>query len=332
MLELLLLLLDADQPLSRAEIFDAIPAYRTTKPSAGERKFERDKKDLREVGVPMEERRGAIDAYSVDRRAYELAPVDFDEDERAALVLAAEAVRTSGGLPYRDLVEEALRKLSSERGLTGRERVPPHLAVSLVPRRRGKRMRGLVGGLTRATEDRKRVRIMYAPEDQEPVQREVDPYAVVYRAGDWLLVGYCHLRAALRTFRVDRIRSLRVAPRPGTPDFDRPEGPALGRALRTSPWQFHAGTSARLEVVLDIGPERAWIADEDFGDDARREPLAGGWMRLRFRSGNPDYIVTRVLDAAGHLRVVGPGALRDRVGRVAAEVAALYSAGRPVSS
>ena len=54
-LELLLLLLDAGRPLSRSEIFEAIPGYRTGNPPPGERKFERDKKELRELGVPLDQ-------------------------------------------------------------------------------------------------------------------------------------------------------------------------------------------------------------------------------------------------------------------------------------
>jgi hypothetical protein len=52
-LSLLMLLLDAQGPVSRAEIFQRIPAYRTTNPVAGERKFERDKDELRALGVPL---------------------------------------------------------------------------------------------------------------------------------------------------------------------------------------------------------------------------------------------------------------------------------------
>lgn len=39
-------------------------------------------------------------------------------------------------------------------------------------------------------------------------KRKVDPYALVFRSGWWYLVGYCHTRVALRTFRVDRIQKL----------------------------------------------------------------------------------------------------------------------------
>ena len=49
-----------------------------------------------------------------------------------------------------------------------------------------------------------------------------------------------------------------------------------------------------------------------------------GWTRIRFRSGNPHYIITRVLDAVGHIRIVEPEALRARVRKIAADIAGLY--------
>jgi proteasome accessory factor B len=325
LLELLLLLLNAGRPLSRAEIFDAIPAYRTGNPAAGERKFERDKKDLRELGVPLADVVGQVQAYAVEREAFELPPLDLDDEERAALVLAAEAVRGAEGLAYRDLVDEALRKLTFERPGGASGDLPPHLAVALPARGRGLGVRRTLTTLTRAIEGHKRVTMTYARPEGGSTHREVDPYAVVYRSGDWLLVGYCHLRRAPRTFRVDRIRGLRLAPRPGTPDFEIPPDWDLTAFLRRSPWVFQAGSSQVVDVVLDVGPDRAWMADEEFGPDVRREALGDGWVRVRFRSGNPEYVVTRVLDAAGHLRLREPRDLRERIRSEAEAVAAHYS-------
>jgi predicted DNA-binding transcriptional regulator YafY len=55
---------------------------------------------------------------------------------------------------------------------------------------------------------------------KEATKRKIDPYTLVFRAGLWYLVGYCHLRAAPRTFRVDRIQKLAVLSR----SFQMPEG------------------------------------------------------------------------------------------------------------
>ena len=111
-LQLLLLLLDAGVPMSRAEIFERIRAYQTKKPEAGERKFERDKDDLRTLGVIIEESSEEADSYRISQKGYELPPIELDDDERVALILAAESLRAAEGLPYRELAEDALRKLS----------------------------------------------------------------------------------------------------------------------------------------------------------------------------------------------------------------------------
>ncbi len=334
-LSLLLLLLDARRPVSRAEIFAAIAAYRTKNPAAGERKFERDKKDLRELGVPIQVPEDDPDFYAIDRHAYELPPVTLDDDERAGLVLAAEALRGQEGLVYRDLVEEALRKLSFDGGMLTRAYVPSHLAISLPPRQRSGRLNRTIAEIGRAVEARKRLTIAYKAYGEDSAsERMIDPYALVYSGGDWQLIGHCHLRNAPRTFRVDRIDRLRTAGKPGTPDFERPPDWSLATYVQRSPWVFEAGTSGGVDVVLDIGPERTWIADEDFGPSATREsiPARTGegepWVRVRFRSGNPGYIVTRVLDAAGHIRVVEPVDLRARVRKSASAVAAVYGAAK----
>jgi proteasome accessory factor B len=331
-LQLLLLLIESARPVSRAEIFEAIPGYRTRVAAAGERKFERDKKELRELGVPIEEPEDdEPNLYQVRRRAYELPELHLGEDERAALALAAEALASWEGLTYRDLVEEALRKLSYATGLAGPAKAPSHMAVALPSRARGKSVRKKIEELTRAVESRKRVTLTYESSSGEATERPVDPYGLVYSGGDWQVIGHCHLRKAPRTFRVDRITRLRVASKPGTPDFERPPGFDLATYVQRSPWVFRAGAEGVVEVTLAIGPDRAWMADEDFGPNAMREMLVadGGsdpWTRVTFRSGNPDYVVARVLDAVGHVRVVAPAELRERVRAAAAGVLALYEA------
>jgi proteasome accessory factor B len=328
-LQLLLLLLDAGVPMSRAEIFERIRAYQTKKPEAGERKFERDKDDLRTLGVIIEESNEEGDSYRISQKGYELPPIELDDDERVALILAAESLRAAEGLPYRELAEDALRKLSFYAPRLNRAYAPAQVGISLPSREKGARMRRTLAQLSGAVDGRKQVTITYAAGNADkPSERKVDPYGLIYSAGDWHLVGLCHLRNAQRTFRVDRIVKLKVAPKPGTPDFEPPAGFDLAAYASRSPWVFQAGEgSATLDVVLDVGPERAWMAEENFGADATVQPVpeaeAGqaGWVRVRFRSGNPGYIVTRVLDAAGNMKVVAPPELRARVRQIAGAVA-----------
>lgn len=326
-LSLMLLLMGGDR-MSREEIFAAIPAYVTRKSEAGERKFERDKKELRELGVSIEED-SEDHTYAINRREYELPELSLDEEEREVLVLAASAMRSARTNDHRDLVENALRKLAFDRFVHPGGKAPTHLAFNLAPRDTSARFRRNLAALETAIETRKRVLIVYAGGDgKRATSREIDPYGLAYRAGDWQIVGYCHLRKTLRTFRVDRIKTLKAGKRPDSPDFEIPETFSLAEYLQRSPWLFEAGADAKREsIALEIAPERAWVADENFGEAARRESFdreGQAWTRITFPSANPEYVVSRVLDAAGFLRVVVPSALRKRIQDEATRIAMCY--------
>ena len=63
--------------------------------------------------------------------------------------------------------------------------------------------------LRKATHEYRQVSVLYqSAANGKVTKRKIDPYALVFRAGLWYLVGYCHLRTAPRTFRVDRIQKL----------------------------------------------------------------------------------------------------------------------------
>lgn len=49
--------------------------------------------------------------------------------------------------------------------------------------------------------------------------RLVDPYRIIYWNNKWYIIGFCHLRNEIRSFRVDRIESLMLTEK----KFNRPE-------------------------------------------------------------------------------------------------------------
>ncbi len=63
----------------------------------------------------------------------------------------------------------------------------------------------VLGLLCSASQERRRVRMAYQSRSDEQTEREFDPYGLVYRAGRWYIVGWCHLRRGLRSFRLDRV-------------------------------------------------------------------------------------------------------------------------------
>ncbi len=98
---------------------------------------------------------------------------------------------------------------------------------------------------------RRRVRFVHRSAGGSDRQRSVDPYGVVFHAGRWYLVGHDHLRADLRTFRLDRLRDVTTTGERFTPPDDFDPVAHLVRSLAEVPYGWD------VEVVLHIDIEAA---------------------------------------------------------------------------
>jgi predicted DNA-binding transcriptional regulator YafY len=180
---------------------------------------------LDDMGIPIYAERGPYGGFSLVR-GYKIPPLIFSLQEAVAVYLGTSLVSEMWGELYRDAAQGALAKLEnilpneqrSEIEWAGRSLIATGLnrvkSTVLFP---------LLDDLRKATHEHRRISIRYQSALEDNVtQRKVDPYALVFRAGLWYLVGYCHLRIAPRTFRVDRIQKLSILPQSfGMPyDFD----------------------------------------------------------------------------------------------------------------
>jgi proteasome accessory factor B len=164
-----------------------------------------------------------------------------------------------------------------------------------------------------ATRHRKRVTLTYqAAATGMKSQRDLDPYALVYREGAWLVVGWCHLRHEIRTFRVDRIHEATMAPKPKSPDFERPTDFDVKAYAQRSPWTFHTIGVPPEEVQLALAPEAAEVGNEDFGLTAVKR-VDQDRIMVTFDCGNLEFAATRVLAAKGAIRLLRGEALRARI-------------------
>lgn len=332
MLDLVVMLLGARHPVPYREIRAQFRAYQTAQEDAGLRAFERDKADLVELGVPLRyvtpEEDDSVDepGYVVDLRRYRLPEIHLTPAEVAALVLAGSVAHAAEGTTYDQVVSLALKKLAFDQPQPDTPRSKPRepVLVHFPPHAENAALAERLANLEQATINRKRVTLRYrSAAAGETATREVDPYGLVYKESSWLLVGWCHLRNGVRSFRLDRIESLEVGPKPRTPDFERPEGFDVRRYAARSPWLFEI--EPPVELDLEIRPEAGAVAHEDLGDGARRETLADGGVRVRMPCANPEYVVARVLAAKGGLVVRGPATLRQRVLADLDRVAARYA-------
>ncbi|MFN7135297.1 MAG: helix-turn-helix transcriptional regulator, partial [Myxococcales bacterium] len=319
LLDLVALMLDATEPISWAEIREAFPEeYARGSPDACERKFERDKAELAELGIVLDYRPPSDDAregYVLDRERYYLPELSLTPDEMAVLYAAGSAALASGAFPGRGDLAHALRKIafvSSEEP----DALPPRLYADLG---KGK---GQVAAhleiLWQALLGRKRVKLVYRGVGREDeTQRDVDPWGICLRRGVWVLVGWCHLRKGRRTFHVDRIAELWLnKEKPRTPDYDVPADFDIADVAKEQVWEhrFHAP----VDVTLELSDELLPLAERLF-PGARRDG-----QRLVVTATFLDGLLRRVLPLGEGARVIAPAEAVTRASAMLGRVEAAH--------
>lgn len=74
---------------------------------------------------------------------------------------------------------------------------------------------------------------------EDPEVRKLDPYGLAYRFGKWYIVGFCHFRQDLRTFRVDRIQGFSTTDE----QFKRPTDFSIEDYIRTQLHDYYSPQS-----------------------------------------------------------------------------------------
>jgi predicted DNA-binding transcriptional regulator YafY len=163
---------------------------------------------LQEMGVPVEAEMGRHGGYSL-RPGFKLPPMMFHDDEVLVLTLGLLLARQTGLSGVESAVESALAKIERVLPLQLREQLRAlQEGMLLSDRERETTVSSeTIAILSRATQQKRQVRLWYSEGE-----REFDPYAVISHQERWYTVGYCHLREAMRTFRLDRVEKVEVLP------------------------------------------------------------------------------------------------------------------------
>src|SRR5262245_50826872 len=176
---------------------------------------------LEELGIPITTERGRDGHYALVA-GFKLPPMMFTDDEALALGVGLQAARGMGLAEAQVAVTGALAKLERvmPAGLKRRVRaIGETVAIGLGRSAPPGENRSL-GALSEAAQTETRVRLRYRSRPGEDTEREFDTYGLAYRGGCWYAIGWCHLRRGLRSFRLDRIQSVRRVDE----RFTRPEG------------------------------------------------------------------------------------------------------------
>jgi proteasome accessory factor B len=275
------------------------------------RMFERDKNELRDLGIPLEVGRAAAgdayEGYRINRDAYALAPVDLTPDEAAAVAVATQLWESPELITA---TQGALLKLRAA-GVDVDPDAPVAIASPVgVPGLRGSE--DVLGILLSAIDSRQAVRFPHRPSRAEPyATRTVEPWGVVTEKGRWYVVGHDRDRDATRTFRLSRIAP-EVAPIGPPGAVTVPEGIDLRKIV--------AQTVTDVSAAPVGGLARVWVA-AGRATALRRAGRPVGQRRLGDRDGevieleirSTDQLARDIAGYGADALVLEPQSLRDEV-------------------
>ncbi len=289
----MLVLLDTERPLSLREIREKVQGYPEGKETARQA-FERDKRALRELGVPVttapieaEEQVG----YLVRPEDYYLPELDLDDTEATALAFAVAAVQLGGSAG-----KDALSILGH--GL-GRRLDPPIAVLPSVP---------ALGAVHEALRRAATLSFRYHGR-----AREVEPYGLTFRQAAWYLVARDRTSGeggAMRTFRVDRFESEPTLGEPG--GFEPPPDCDLGAEINLLPFGGDPG-DAQLVAEVEIDPRLARQVASLVPGSAVVSWSDTGDVVLHLAVGDEDAFVSWVAGLGDAAVVRSPAALREGV-------------------
>jgi proteasome accessory factor B len=322
LVNLVICLLSTRRFLTAAQIAATVPGYEHDPEDpkdheAFQRKFERDKAELRELGVPLETGTASVfdqePGYRIAHRAYALPAVLLEPDEAAAIGIAARLWQHAG------LAAAASSGLAKLRA-AGVE-VDPQATLGVEP---VVTVDPAFAPLTNAARDRRAVTFSYrAPEVDDASTRRLEPWGVVCWRGRWYVVGHDRDRGATRCFRLSRIvGNVRPTGRPGA--FTPPENADL--ISHVARWSGPAPRTNKATVIARPGRAaglRRWAAETVAGPDGDR---------LTLPYSEPDGLADQIVGYGADVRVEGPPEVRDAVIQRLKEVVAQLERGAAVAS
>jgi proteasome accessory factor B len=347
-------------PVSADELMRSVPAYAErwqsdsdTARESARRGFERDKDELRRLGIPIRtvqyntaDYPDVLEGYLLDRRDFYLPylrivqqaagppqyrdrfrpdTVDLAEADAPLALEALRRVATVPGFPLAREARSAFRKLAFDLDPHG---FSDHAPVLFLDPPGAAELSDRLRTLSDALLARKRVTFryhgMYRGHDTD---RDVAAYGLLFQQGQWYLIGHDDTRDDVRVFRVGRMDDVVVNRKsPNTPDYAIPADFELGTYVGRRAWELGEGEAPPIVArVLFRFPLSLWAERNAHG--VRESHRTDGGDVRRFDVQQVEPFLRWLLSLEGEAELLEPANLKDELRRLAAAVVRTHTDG-----
>jgi proteasome accessory factor BC len=314
-LSLISYLMAERRPVTALEIRRDVEGYSGMNEDAFARRFYADRAELESLGIHLTVDRPAggsrsdsgwpgvaeQESYSLRPENFHLPPIAFTDEELASLQFALTLL--DGEFAYAEPLRLALQQISWGRPSPLRAPDQRTLALGITGSAGGQELSQRLAKIETAIFRQKTITFdYYTMERGELAPRRVDPYHLLFRGGQFYLLGRSHERDALRVFRLSRIRGKVAYATKAEHDFKRPADFDPRPYANRADWQY--GDTAG-EATVWVSDRIAWQVERHFGRFGTVEPVDDGVLfRTPYASGRQ--LASWVLSLGEHASVVDP--------------------------
>ncbi|HEY2335262.1 MAG TPA: WYL domain-containing protein [Solirubrobacterales bacterium] len=318
-LSLISFLMAQGRPVSALEIKREVEGYSDMNDDAFARRFYADRAELESLGIQLGVEKpgeGFFEAelYSLPPENFYLDAIEFSDDELAALSTAL-SLLSEGDFAYAEPLRLALQQVAwgHPNPLKEGERAPVEMAMTASAG--GRDLSQRLSKIETAISRRKTIEFTYyTMERDETAKRKVDPFHLVFRGGQFYLIGYSHEREAVRVFRLSRIQGKVGYASKAEHDFSPPEDFDRRDYGQRADWQLG---EIRGTAKIFVRDRIAWLIERDFGayGELRAAKKSDGALGkgsvYETDYASPRELIAWVLRWRQNARVLAPGELRE---------------------
>jgi proteasome accessory factor C len=323
-LSLISYLMAERRPVTAPEIRRDVEGYSVMNEDAFARRFYADRSELEALGIVLSVEKpqdGQVEQeqYSLPPENFHLPPIEFDDDELAALWTALQLL--DGKFAYAEPLRLALQQISWGRPSPLDSPVQQTIALGITGAADGHEISQRLAKIETAIFRRKTIVFDYYTMERDSLEaRKVDPYQLLFQGGQFYVVGSSHERGAIRVFRLSRIQGKVGYATKAEHDFQRPSDfDPRGYGDRIQ-WQFGDPIG---NAEIWISSKIAWQIERHFGRYGELRPADDGSGSIFVTSySNARQLIAWVLGLSDNAQIVGPSELaaelRERVHMLAA--------------
>jgi predicted DNA-binding transcriptional regulator YafY len=315
-LSLISFLMANRRPVSALEIKREVEGYSSMNEDAFARRFYADRAELESLGISLQVEKPAegffeAELYALPPENYYLPAIEFADSELAALRTALGLL--DGEFAYAEPLRLALQQVSWGRPSPLIEDEEAPIDVKLSNAGGGRELSQRLAKIETAISRRKTIEFSYYSLQRDEVSdRKVNPYHLVFREGQFYLIGYSHERDGVRVFRLSRIRAKVSYATKAEHDFQSPDDFDRRDYGKRAEWQMGEIEGS---AAIFLRERIAWLVERDFGRHGEfRKPTKADGVKGRGVVFETEYasarqLISWVLSWRENARLLSPPAL-----------------------